>query len=271
MWYDNEDRDLIRNMAREFAETEVRPFVEKMELEGEYPYELVKRMGELGFNGWIHQESAGGSEGDWVTYGIILEEISKVSDTLALILVLQTVMCTTAWHLAGTDEQREKWLKPVFTGEKVMTVLTEATIPYSCYVFPESPVTPTEYSVGSAVMHFDYSCDSVIGIGSGVINDIGKILAHATGRTYMIVGTAPSMDGFASATSSMERDGLKVSLDSTFAWAIVGDTDILREAPMHMLRAGVGDMLAKYGLHINYLTYFEEALGIPLKEINGGE
>lgn len=131
-------------------------------------------------------------------------------------------------------------------GEKVMTVLTEATIPYSCYVFPESPVTPTEYSVGSAVMHFDYSCDSVIGIGSGVINDIGKILAHATGRTYMIVGTAPSMDGFASATSSMERDGLKVSLDSTFAWAIVGDTDILREAPMHMLRAGVGDMLAKY-------------------------
>ena len=122
MWYDNEDRDLIRNMAREFAETEVRPFVEKMELEGEYPYELVKRMGELGFNGWIHQESAGGSEGDWVTYGIILEEISKVSDTLALILVLQTVMCTTAWHLAGTDEQREKWLKPVFTGEKVMAV-----------------------------------------------------------------------------------------------------------------------------------------------------
>lgn len=44
----------------------------------------------------------------------------------------------------------------------------------------------------------------------------------------------------------MERDGLKVSLDSTFAWAIVGDTDILREVPMHMLRAGVGDMLAKY-------------------------
>lgn len=131
-------------------------------------------------------------------------------------------------------------------GEKVTGVLKESGIPYSSYVFLKSPVTPTEHSVGSAVMHFDYSCDAVIGIGSGVINDIGKILAHATGRTYMIVGTAPSMDGFASATSSMERDGLKVSLDSTFAWAIVGDTDILREVPMHMLRAGVGDMLAKY-------------------------
>lgn len=122
MWYLNEDRELIRQAAREFAENEVRPFVENMELGNEYPKELVKRMSELGFSGWIHQESAGGSEGDWVTYGIILEEISKVSDTLALILVLQTVMCTTAWHLAGTDEQREKWLKPVFSGEKIMAV-----------------------------------------------------------------------------------------------------------------------------------------------------
>lgn len=122
MWYDNEDRELIRQAAREFAQNEVAPVVMKMEIDKEYPYELVKRMGELGFSGWIHQEEAGGSEGDWVTYGIILEEISKVSDTLALILVLQTVMCTTAWNLAGTKEQREKWLKPVFAGEKVMAV-----------------------------------------------------------------------------------------------------------------------------------------------------
>ena len=122
MWYDNEERELIRNAAREFAENEVQPFVKRMEVDHEYPTELVKRMGELGFNGWIHKEIAGGSEGDWTTYGIILEEISKVSNTLALILVLQTVMCTTAWDLAGTDEQCEKWLKPVFTGEKIMAV-----------------------------------------------------------------------------------------------------------------------------------------------------
>lgn len=59
-------------------------------------------------------------------------------------------------------------------GEKVTGVLKESGIPYSSYVFLKSPVTPTEHSVGSAVMHFDYSCDAVIGIGSGVINDIGK-------------------------------------------------------------------------------------------------
>ncbi len=131
-------------------------------------------------------------------------------------------------------------------GDKVCAVLDDAGIPYGKYVFGHSPVLPTEHSVGSAVMNFDYSCDCIIGIGSGVINDIGKILAKATGRPYIIVGTAPSMDGYASPTSSMELDGRKVSLDSTFAYAIVGDLEILCNAPMKMLQAGVGDMIAKY-------------------------
>lgn len=131
-------------------------------------------------------------------------------------------------------------------GEKVCAVLDGAGISYGKYVFAHSPVLPTEHSVGSAVMNFDYSCDCIVGIGSGVINDIGKILANATGRPYIIVGTAPSMDGYASPTSSMELDGRKVSLDSTFAYAIVGDLDILCKAPMKMLQAGVGDMIAKY-------------------------
>ena len=95
-------------------------------------------------------------------------------------------------------------------------------------------------------MHFDKSCDVVVGVGSGVINDVCKILSNATGNPYIIVGTAPSMDGYASATSSMSRDGVKVSLNSRCADVIIGDTDILKTAPDHMLRSGLGDMLAKF-------------------------
>lgn len=131
-------------------------------------------------------------------------------------------------------------------GDRVCAVLDENGISYEKYVFPTSPVTPTEQSVGSAVMHFKPECDLIIGIGSGVINDIGKMLAHTAGKPYMIVATAPSMDGYASASASMEMDGLKVSLDSAFAWAVVGDLDVLCQAPMHMLRSGMGDMIAKY-------------------------
>ena len=96
------------------------------------------------------------------------------------------------------------------------------------------------------MLHYDHSCDLVIGVGSGVINDIGKILSCVTGHRYIIVATAPSMDGYASATSSMVRDSLKVSLNTRCADVILGDIDILKNAPAHMLKSGLGDMLAKY-------------------------
>ena len=131
-------------------------------------------------------------------------------------------------------------------GEAVCSLLSDAGIPHSQYVFPQASLEPDEHAVGAAIMHFDTKCDLVIGVGSGVINDIGKILSNVSGRKYIIVGTAPSMDGYASATSSMSMDNLKTSLASRCADVIIGDTDILKKAPAHMLKAGLGDMLAKY-------------------------
>ncbi len=129
--------------------------------------------------------------------------------------------------------------------EQVCRILTSHDIPHTKYIFEKSP-EPDEYGVGSAVMHFDASCDIIIGVGSGVINDISKIVSNISGRPYIIVATAPSMDGYASGTSSMIMDGLKVSLQSACANVILGDIDILKQAPLHMLKSGLGDMLAKY-------------------------
>lgn len=131
-------------------------------------------------------------------------------------------------------------------GQQVCDLLKGVGIPFTSYTFSHSPVEPDEYSVGNAVMHFDSSCDMVIGVGSGVINDIGKILSAISKTPYIIVATAPSMDGYASASSSMTRDGLKISLPTRSADVIIGDTDILCQAPLHMMKSGLGDMLAKY-------------------------
>lgn len=131
-------------------------------------------------------------------------------------------------------------------GARVGEILEQAHISWEKFVFQDKALEPDEKAVGSAVMHYDAGCDLIIGIGSGVINDIGKILSALTGRKYIIVATAPSMDGYASATSSMSRDGLKVSLPSRCADTILGDVDILKAAPERMLQAGLGDMLAKY-------------------------
>ena len=131
-------------------------------------------------------------------------------------------------------------------GETVAGILRGSGISFSTYIFQNDALEPDEEAVGSAIMHFDPSCDLIIGVGSGVINDIGKILSNVSGRKYIIVGTAPSMDGYASATSSMSMDGLKISLNSRCADVIFGDIDILKNAPLHMLKSGLGDMLAKF-------------------------
>ncbi|MBE6808398.1 MAG: sn-glycerol-1-phosphate dehydrogenase [Ruminococcaceae bacterium] len=131
-------------------------------------------------------------------------------------------------------------------GEKVIETLEKSGIKTQNYIFMEDIVEPDESNVGLAVMNFKPQCDVVIGVGSGVINDISKIVANVSGKKYIIVGTAPSMDGYASATSSMTMEGLKISLNSKCADVIVGDIDVLCNAPIKMMISGLGDMLAKY-------------------------
>ena len=131
-------------------------------------------------------------------------------------------------------------------GERVCALLEGAGITYSLYTYKDERPAPNEENVGKAFMFLPGDCDIVIGVGSGVINDIGKIVSNVTGKPYVIVGTAPSMDGYASASSSMTREGLKISLTSRAPDVIIGDTDILCKAPLKMMTSGLGDMLAKY-------------------------
>ena len=131
-------------------------------------------------------------------------------------------------------------------GERVTAVLGESGIPFSLHVVERTKPAPDERLVGEAVMYCPPDADAVVAVGSGVLNDTGKILSAARGIPDIIVGTAPSMDGFASGTSSMERGGLKVSLPSKCPDAVIGEPEILAAAPVHMIRSGIGDMLAKY-------------------------
>ena len=131
-------------------------------------------------------------------------------------------------------------------GKQVWEILESSGIQIASCIFGADPLEPDEHSVGRAIMYYEADCDMVIGVGSGVINDISKIVANVAGKPYIIVGTAPSMDGYASATSSMTRDGLKISLPSKCADVIIGDLDVLCQAPAKMMASGLGDMLAKY-------------------------
>ncbi len=174
----------------------------------------------------------------------------KHTDTVEKVIVGKGVIARLPEVLSAYNARKVFILADCNTfeaaGKQVCSALDNAGIAYSSHIFADAHLEPDEKAVGSAILHFDHSCDVIVAVGSGVINDIGKILSRTSGKKYVIVGTAPSMDGYASDTSSMAVDGLKVSIRSRCADVIIGDTDILKNAPMHMLQAGLGDMLAKY-------------------------
>lgn len=107
-------------------------------------------------------------------------------------------------------------------------------------------VIPDETSIAFVDGRVTADTDVIVGVGSGVINDLCKLVSFRRKLPYMIVGTAPSMDGYASKGAAMIIQGMKVTYTTHVASWIVGDTDILREAPMDMIRAGIGDILGKY-------------------------
>lgn len=131
-------------------------------------------------------------------------------------------------------------------GEEVVRLLGEAGLETTLFLFEEDYVQPTDTSVDKVLAKFDASCNMILGVGSGTINDISKLTAREVGRDYINVATAPSMDGFVSNTSSMVMQGVKVSVPSTVPLAVIGDLDILAAAPERLLQAGFGDIMAKF-------------------------
>ena len=131
-------------------------------------------------------------------------------------------------------------------GRQVYDLLTGAGVKCELFVFPQAHVEPSEFSVGQVIMKFVPGVDCMLAVGSGTINDICKMVSKATGTRQVVVGTAPSMDGYASNSSSMISGGVKVTIYSVCPDAIIADVDVLRQAPLKMLQAGLGDMLAKY-------------------------
>ena len=132
-------------------------------------------------------------------------------------------------------------------GERAAAILDAAGIPYGLYRFEtRSRLNPAEWELGSLAMRFDRACDAILAVGGGVINDLCKLLGKAAGRPTAAVGTAPSMDGFASNSGAMEVGGIKKTLYTPAPAAVLLDTGVLAASPKRLRLAGVGDMIAKY-------------------------
>ncbi len=110
---------LIKQTVREFAEKEIAPRAEEIDQTDQFPADLFKRMGELGLLGIPFAEEYGGSGGDYLSLLIALEEIARVSGSMAIILDAHTSLCCEPIHLFGSEEQKKKYLPALARGEKV--------------------------------------------------------------------------------------------------------------------------------------------------------
>ncbi len=111
-----EEQLMIRDMVRDFAKTEIEPFVERME-QGEFPREILKKMGELGLMGTTAPESLGGSEMDFMSYIIVINELSRISPTVGVILAVHTSVGTNPILYFGNDAQKQKYVPKLASGE----------------------------------------------------------------------------------------------------------------------------------------------------------
>jgi butyryl-CoA dehydrogenase len=114
-----EEHLLIKQMVRDFAEKEIAPRAEEIDATDQFPADIFKRMGELGILGIPFAETYGGSGGDYLSLLIALEEIARVSGTVAIILDAQTSLCCEPIHLFGTEAQKQKYLPRLVSGEKI--------------------------------------------------------------------------------------------------------------------------------------------------------
>jgi glycerol-1-phosphate dehydrogenase [NAD(P)+] len=112
--------------------------------------------------------------------------------------------------------------------------------------YPQNEIlVPDDDAVNALLKSADEQTQAIIGVGTGVINDLCKWASFCLKLPYMIVATAPSMDGFASTGAALIIKGMKVTYEAHVPRWIVADTDVLKRAPLTMIRAGAGDILGK--------------------------
>jgi glycerol-1-phosphate dehydrogenase [NAD(P)+] len=95
--------------------------------------------------------------------------------------------------------------------------------------------------------------DALIAVGSGTLNDLCKRLAHQSGRPYAVFATAPSMNGYLTPTASLADAGFKTSLPARPPLGAFFDLEVLRAAPVRLIRAGIGDAICRTTAQTDWL------------------
>src|SRR5438132_2250857 len=113
------ETQLLRRTVREFAEGEIAPAAEHLDRTKAFPYELVAKMGELGWMGIPFHEEVGGAGGSSLQYAIAVEELARIDSSVAITVCAHTSLGTQPIYLFGSPEQKERYLPALCMGRKL--------------------------------------------------------------------------------------------------------------------------------------------------------
>ena len=113
----SEEHKMIRDAARDFAQNELLPGVIERDENQSFPHEQIKKMGELGFMGMMVSPEYGGGGMDTVSYVLAMEEISKIDASASVVMSVNNSLVCWGLEKFGNEEQKQKYLKPLATGE----------------------------------------------------------------------------------------------------------------------------------------------------------
>jgi alkylation response protein AidB-like acyl-CoA dehydrogenase len=115
----SDDHRLLQATVREFAENEIAPVAEELDRTKSFPYDIVKRLGELDLMGIPFPAEYGGAGGDTLAYALVVEELTRVDSSVAITLCAHTSLGTQPIYLFGSPEQKEEWLPRLCRGEQL--------------------------------------------------------------------------------------------------------------------------------------------------------
>jgi alkylation response protein AidB-like acyl-CoA dehydrogenase len=221
-FYLTETQKQVKQLARDFAEKEIAPFVRKYDEKGEFPFEIMKKLGEIGFLGITFPEEYGGSGLKYLDYVVIIEEISRVDPSIGLSVAAHNGLCTNHIYCFGDENQKRKYLPELCTGKKIgawaltepqagsdaANLLTTAVKENSYYILNGNKVFTTHGSVGDVivVMAVTDKTKGKNGISSFIVEK---------GYDGLIVGKKEDKLGMrASDTCSLIFDNCKVPVEN---------------------------------------------------------
>jgi alkylation response protein AidB-like acyl-CoA dehydrogenase len=115
----SEEQKLLKQSVRDFAEQEIAPHSREWDEKQGFPREIFTKLGEMGLMGAVWPSEYGGSDLSTLDYAVVIEELSRVDAGVALSVAAHNSLCSGHIALAGTHEQKKKWLTPLAKGEKI--------------------------------------------------------------------------------------------------------------------------------------------------------